>query len=304
MGVNVVSPLEGKKSSGIRFMNVFIFGATGYIGNVVARAAVGLGWNVRALARSDKSALHLRSFGAHPVLGELSDPETWSSDVATCDVVVQLAAAFDGDLCASDSAWTNAMIKLCQHQRNPIRVIYTGGCWLYPARVDPPVTEADKFDPLPPFEYMVENRARLHAAGIQPVTVHPAMVWSESGGCIANIEAAIELGVPVGVVGSLDVRWPLVHVNDLATLYILAARYAPPGTDYFGVADPGIAVREIVRSVERSKGKVAELCVIPVAQAVGENGPWAAGYGRSQSIQTDLASRMIGWRPQHHFAGA
>jgi len=285
-------------------MKVLIFGASGYIGSVVARAAAGLGWKVHALVRSEASAARVRSFGAHPVRGDLAHPESWSSIAAACDAVIQLAAAFDGDLRAADTVWTSAMIDLFHRQKNDIRVVYTGGCWLYPARVEPPLTEADGFDPLPPFSFMVENRARLHSAGINPVTIHPAMVWSESGGCLSDIEAAVELGGPVEIVDSLDVRWPLVHVDDLARLYLLAAKNAPLGTDYIGVADSGSSVREIVSGVERSRGKVAQLRVVPVAQAVRDKGPWAAGYARSQNIETDLATRMLGWEPQYYFAGA
>lgn len=282
-------------------MKVFIFGATGYIGYAVTRAAVDRGWDVFGLVRSTASAELLREIGAKPVHGDLTRPETWSSIVQGCDAVVQLAAAFGGDLGAADAIWTDSIIRICQQRQTPLRVIYTGGCWLYPAREDPPLTEADQFDPLPAFNYMVEHRDRLHRAGVAPVTIHPGMVWGGCGGCTSDIEDAVERGVPVEIVGAVDVFWPLVHVDDLATLFILATVKAPPGTDYFGVSDPAISKKEIVTAVERSIGRTAETRLISVAEAVQQKGDWAAGHERPQKIDSDLARRILGWRPYRRF---
>lgn len=282
-------------------MKVFVFGATGYIGHAVSRAAVDRGWDVLGLARSTESAEALFRIGAQPVRGDLTRPETWSGIVQGCDAIIQLAAAFGGDLGAADAIWTDAIIKICQQRQTPLRVIYTGGCWLYPAREYPPLTEAEQFDPLQPFTYMVEHRARLHASGVAPVTIHPGMVWGGLGGCTADIEAAVEHGHPVEVIRSLDVVWPLVHVEDLAALFILATDKAPPGTDYFGVSDPAISRREMVSAIERSTGRAAQTRIMSVDEAVQKMGDWAAGHGRSQRIDSDLAGRVLGWRPHRRF---
>lgn len=282
-------------------MKLFVFGASGLIGRALTRAAVDGGHQVRALARSAGSADIVRGLGAQPIRGDMTDPASWRDAAGACDAIVQVAAAFGGDLAAADAIWTDAIIDLSRDRATPLRVVYTGGCWLFPAQTDPPLNEFSAFDPLPPFRYMVENRARLLAAGVALTTIHPGMVWSETEGCTAGITAALSRGNPVEVVGSTTVRWPLVHAEDLASLYLLACSPEASGRDFFGVTDAGVSIAEIVAEAELATGAVGVMDIMTVDDAIRENGDVAAGQARSQRIETDLAQRLLGWRPARPF---
>ncbi len=54
-------------------MQVFITGASGWIGSALTRDLVSRGHDVVGLARSDASAERIRAAGARPVRGDVSD---------------------------------------------------------------------------------------------------------------------------------------------------------------------------------------------------------------------------------------
>jgi nucleoside-diphosphate-sugar epimerase len=282
-------------------MKLFVFGGSGLIGRAVTRAAVTGGHRVMALARSEDGGGVIRGLGAMPVRGDMTEPASWREAVARSDIVVQVAAAFGEDPAGAEAIWTDAMIDLSLARETPLRLVYTGGCWLFPAQTDPPITESTAFDPLPPFRYMVDHRARLLDAGIDVTTIHPAVVWSETDGCIASLAGPMLRGERVRIVGSTDVRWPLVHADDLAALYMLACYDAASRQDFLGVTDASVSLAQIVAALEAETGASGALDIVSVEEAVRETGDWAAGLARSQNIQTDLARRMLGWRPTRPF---
>lgn len=282
-------------------MRVLIFGATGLIGRAVVRAIVAAGHDTVAVTRKTQRAAGLKAAGARPLVGDITMPETWRDAAAATDAVIHLAAAFEGDLAAADRIWTKAMEGMARAGTAPQRIVYTGGCWLYPARSAPPITEGDGFDPLPPFAHMVAHRDRLRATGLDVVTLHPGLVWSDAAGCTAEIDAAVAAQQPVEVVGSPGTLWPLVHADDLAALYLAALSPDAPRTDILAVSDPGVPVASIIAAAERVHGRQASLRTLPVAEAVRRHGPWVAGKARSQRIEGARATPLLGWRPKRHF---
>src|SRR5258707_8245119 len=89
--------------------------------------------------------------------------------------------------------------------------IYTGGCWLFGATGDDVATEETPFRPLPAFAWMVPHLQRvLDTSGIDPIIIHPAMVYEAGGGVFRRfVDDAVERDA-IRIVGGEDVRWPLV----------------------------------------------------------------------------------------------
>ena len=54
-------------------MNIFMTGATGYIGGTVARRLLDDGHRLRGLVRDTEKGRKLASFGVEPVAGDLDD---------------------------------------------------------------------------------------------------------------------------------------------------------------------------------------------------------------------------------------
>jgi nucleoside-diphosphate-sugar epimerase len=102
------------------------------------------------------------------------------------------------------------------------------------------------------------------------------------------------------VVGGEDVRWPLVHRNDLAELYALALAVAPPGSSYLGAAVDGLEVGRIARAFARRFGVPNRaMRVISAHEIAAELGEWARGYARDQRLSGATARADLGWRAIH-----
>src|SRR5580765_3078404 len=74
-------------------MRIFLTGATGYIGAAVLDALVRGGHDVTALVRDNEKARRVAKRGAHPVIGNLADPESFRGSADGQDGYVH--AAFD-----------------------------------------------------------------------------------------------------------------------------------------------------------------------------------------------------------------
>lgn len=76
-------------------MKVFLTGATGYIGSVIAEKLQATGHSVVGLARTEQAAETLREQGIEPFLGNLNDPEQLTQAARRTDGVIHTAFVHD-----------------------------------------------------------------------------------------------------------------------------------------------------------------------------------------------------------------
>lgn len=140
----------------------------------------------------------------------------------------------------------------------------------------------------------------LGTRGIHPIVIHPAMVYEPCGGVFARFRAdAIERDA-VRVVAGERVSWPLVHSEDLATLYRLALEGSAPGESYIGASIKGMPVGRIARAYARRFGtRHLDPEAISADQICAELGEWARGYALHQRQSGEKARRRLGWQPLH-----
>src|SRR4029078_11984685 len=72
-------------------MRIFLTGATGYVGAAVLDALVRAGHEVTAPVRDNHKGAHAASKSAHPVVGDLSDPESFRVAAAAQDGYIHAA---------------------------------------------------------------------------------------------------------------------------------------------------------------------------------------------------------------------
>jgi len=282
-------------------MRVFILGGTGAIGSPLVRELVKRGHDVRALARSEASAAKLAAYGARPVAGDIAAPEPWVARMPHVDAVIHVACDVDSEMGKIDAHLVDILLPSLAAQPAKARIIYTGGCWLFGATGEEVATEATPLHPLPAFAWMLPQLRRILAAPeVCGIVIHPAMVYTAAGGVFDRFAREARQRRAIRVVESADVRWPLVHSEDLAALYVAALERAPARSSHIGAAVEGLSVGRIARAfAKRFASGHQEPHIISADAIAAELGDWARGYARDQRLSGAKARRELGWLPRH-----
>jgi nucleoside-diphosphate-sugar epimerase len=282
-------------------MRVLVLGGTGSIGAPMVRTLVKRGHEVIALARSDQSAQKLRTFGALPVPGDIRRPQEWLAAVPPCAAVIHAACEFEGLMQEIESHLLATLLPCFAASGPKRKFIYTGGCWLFGPTGDRVATEATPFSPLPAFAWAPQHMQWiLETSGLEPVIIHPAMVYERDGGVFSSFAEDAAQRRPVRVVGGENVRWPLVHSDDLADLYALALEGGVARESYIGSAIDGLSVGSIARAFARRHGGIdREIEIVSADKIAAELGEWARGYALDQQLSGEKARSKLGWKPTH-----
>jgi nucleoside-diphosphate-sugar epimerase len=217
------------------------------------------------------------------------------------DAVVHAACDFNTDMGAIDRHLLDLLLPALAAQPNKVRIIYTGGCWLYGVTGDVVATEETAFRPLPALARMVPHLRRVLASSdVDGIVIHPAMVYAAGGGVFRRFAREAIEREAIRVVADDAVLWPLVHSEDLATLYALALERAPARSSYIGSAIDGFPVGRIARAFAARRGTRHQRPQIVSADAIAaELGEWARGYALGQRLSGAKAQRELGWQPRY-----
>jgi nucleoside-diphosphate-sugar epimerase len=193
------------------------------------------------------------------------------------------------------------LLPLLAAQAKKPRFAYTGGCWLFGSTGEDVAAEETPFCPLPAFAWILPHLQRILAAPeIDGIVIHPAMVYEPTGGVFLRFARDAVERDAIRLVEREDVRWPLVHSQDLADLYALALEHAPARSSYIGAAIEGLDVGRIARALAKRFGtRRAGPEIISIETIAAELGAWAKGYGLDQRLSGAKARRELGWQPRH-----
>ncbi|CUH87295.1 hopanoid-associated sugar epimerase [Phaeobacter sp. CECT 5382] len=282
-------------------MNILILGGTGSIGSAVTTELVAGGHAVTGLCRSAESATKLRQFGATPVMGDLRQPETWRAALAKAEAVIQLASTFDDDMGAVDARALQAIRAEAKNRAQPLRLIYTGGCWLYGETGNLIAHENRPLRPIPAFAWMQEHAAELLSdSALCTAVVHPAMVYHEEGGVFGRLLQQANERQPLEVWGSLRTRWPLVHRRDLARAYRMLVDDATLVGSFNVAAQQGVSMQRIVDEIVRRRGHDGAYVIRSRKHVMFKHGAWAEGPTLDQQMSAEKLRNTCGWVPEVH----
>ncbi|MGW0209943.1 SDR family oxidoreductase [Streptomyces sp. NPDC003233] len=285
-------------------MRIFVTGASGWIGSAVVPELIGAGHQVVGLARSDTSATALTAAGAEVVRGTVDDLDLLRDAAAASDGVIHLAfkhdIAFSGDFQGAAEADRRAVDVFGEALAGSDRpfVLASGLAGLAPGRV---ATERDRaaFDgsPVSIRATTAQEVLAFASRGIRSsvVRLSPTCHGEGDNGFMATLVAiAREKGVS-GYIGDGANRWPAVHRLDAAHLFRLAAEQAPAGSVLHGVAEEGVAIRDVAEVI----GRHLDVPVVSVAaeEAAGHFG-WMAGFiGLGLPASSTATRELLGWKP-------
>jgi nucleoside-diphosphate-sugar epimerase len=276
-------------------MRVFITGATGYIGSAVAERLRTAGHELTGLARSDSAAARLPAAGIQPVRGDFSDSKSVGSAARLADATISLATTYDPNI---DGPAVGAILDALAGSMKPF--IYTSGIWSHGDTAGKVVDETSPPEPaaLVGWRQAVEDRVRNGARhGIRTVVIRPAIVYGRGGGIPASfVESARKEGA-ARYVGTGQNRWPFVHVDDLADLYLLALEHAPAGSLFLGVNGPSYSVRDVAEAASRGAGTGGRTVAWPLEEARKKLGAYADALVLDQQASGRRAQETLGWKP-------
>ena len=225
-------------------MNLFLTGATGFVGSHVAHQAAAQGATLRCLARptSDLSALPPDT---EIILGDLRNPQTFASALEDCDALLHVAADYrlwvpnPADMYKANVDGTRDLLKIAREQNVP-KIVYTSSVatmgFGHDATIvdeDTPVSLSDMIGHYKRSKFLAEQVAIEAArAGQHVILLNPT----------TPIGAADRKPTPTGriIVDFLNRNFPayvdtglnLVDVEEVARMHIVALTRGAPGERY------------------------------------------------------------------------
>jgi nucleoside-diphosphate-sugar epimerase len=276
-------------------MQIFITGGSGYIGRATIRALTAHGIAVTALARSEHAARTVSDLGATPVTGALTDTDVLREAAGRADGVIHLGVDYAEGTADVDRAAAQAL----QDGVGTGPYVHTGGVWVY-GDTDGVVDEDAPLSPPRITAWRLENEKRVLArsgTGGRPVVVMPGLVYGRSGGLAQAF--FVEPGRTAGAVpciGDGSNHWALVHVDDIAELYVLALN-APAGSVYAGVSGQNLPLADITQALSHAAGCPGRTDSLTLDEAVRQMGPIAEAFALDQQFSGARARRELGWTP-------
>jgi nucleoside-diphosphate-sugar epimerase len=278
-------------------MNVFVTGATGFIGSAVVRELLAAGHQVLGLTRSDAGAKSLVGAGAKVHRGDLEDLESLRSGAKLSDGVIHLA--FNHDFsnwtanCEMDRRAIEALGSSLADSDRPL--VITSGTLMASTPGRPSTEEDAPNSPVPRVASEVTTMS-LASQGVRAAVMRLPQVHDtfKQGLVTFLISIAREKGVSA-FVGDGRNRWAAVHVLDAARLYRLALEKASAGARYHAVGEEGVPLRDIADVIGRGlKVPVVSKSPKEAADHFGFLGHFVSADGPSSSAQTQ---ERLGWRP-------
>lgn len=285
-------------------MEVFVTGGSGTIGQAVVSQLIEDGCKIVGLSRSDRSAEVLRRAGATVFPGDLATPEEWAKRAVSCDALIHMGATFQPGMGAIDRAAMFAVRKAARGRGRPLKILYTGGIWLYPSASERyALKETTAHDPLPPFAQMSETiRSLITSVELQVSVIHPGLVCGTKSGPILQMAEAAMADTAFQTRATADTVWPLVEATDLARLYSKVLKRQGFRLNVFGCGVSGARVGDLLDLVGSHFETSLQLDTLPQPENAIPNEDWEAGYALSQMVNTERAQKLSGWHPEHQTA--
>ena len=237
-------------------MNIFLTGATGFLGSAIAASLIRARNDLTALVRSATSAARVLSYGIHPHHGDLRDPDSYREAALAADAIVHAGVEGGADRMDVDRLFVEAVASP--------KLIYTSVLFVL-GNVDDADESAPASGPRAEHERIV-----LEAGG---AVVRPGMIHGGEAWLFAN---------PI-YIGDGSNRWPLVHRDDVAELYRLVVERGARG------------IFHAVSEVRRAREVFPHIEGTPLEEARRELGAFADALALDQNVRAPR-SLALGWR--------
>ncbi|EIN11956.1 NAD(P)-binding protein [Punctularia strigosozonata HHB-11173 SS5] len=269
--------------------------ASGFIGLPISQALVRAGHVVYGVTRSEKNAKKLAEEEILPVVADYGQPELWLKEIATLDVIID---AVGGSSIATLSETIRAAVaSAAEALRSPLAgrlaYIYTSGTWVHGDNRTETVSDATACTrPASLVAWRVQQEQRVLAErAFDGIVIRPGLVYGRSGSITGMLFANAAKG-EVKWFGTPGGRYAVVHVDDLAELYVLAAEKAGvvAGKAIDAVNEQSESVDDLLYNLVRVAGAKGSYEYIKPSNAFEE------AIATTSLIRPYLARSLLEWR--------
>lgn len=309
---------------------VLLTGATGLLGNAIARLLLAEGRPVRALVRNPGRAAGIVPKGCELVAGDVTDAASVLAAAQGCGTIYH-AAGLPEQWLADPKEFDRVNVDGTRHCIASAEAVGVRR-FVYASTIDvfrfaPPGVPFDEseIDAAPKatfYERSKQEADRLVTAavakGLPAVFLHPAGIYGEgplTSPGTNHLIADLVLGkVPMLLPGAI----PVVYSDDVALGHILAEKNATVGSRYI-LSESTHSLTDIAAMVAREAAKTGRSCKVPpvmpnaVAKIVAHVGEFVSGFtgkppllpkGQLEFLQYGAvpsgakATRELGWKPR------
>lgn len=228
-------------------MNVFITGATGYIGNILALKLADANNKVHALVRNSAEAKKLNHPNIKLFEGNLNDIDSIKNAMDGCDQVFHLASyvrlwARPSDVFYKTNVEGTGNVLAAAIEKNISRFVYTSSTAVFGISLNEPLSENDPRiigfnNDYDLSKCMAEKLVMDYAAkGLHALIVNPSRVYGPGVETYSNpftrlLKASMK-GKLVPVPKCPNVLANYSYVHDVVEGHILAMKHGQPGERY------------------------------------------------------------------------
>ncbi|WP_394845274.1 NAD-dependent epimerase/dehydratase family protein [Pendulispora brunnea] len=285
-------------------MNIFVTGASGFIGGSVAASLARDGHTVRGLVRNENKVKDLAAIGIQGVVGSLDDRAFLIEQARWADAVIN----------AADSDHRGAVEALIEGLEGSGKVlIHTSGSSIVGDASggvfsDKVYSEDNLPEPTADKAPRVAIDRRVLAAkdkGIASTVLCNTLIYGHGLGIgrdSVQLPRLVDHAKKAGIVHHIGPGtniWSNVHIEDVVALYKLVLEKKPRGAFMF-VESGEASFKDMTDAIGRALG-LGEAKPFPLEDAIREWGYEHASYalGSNSRVRGTRARTELGWQPKH-----